>query len=283
MKKMLLVKLGLLIITLFKLFGSEAYSLQGLNSLTFTHRCHQISLRSTKAHFMNMNQHSGDSDNVEPIDSNMQQTYNELERYLRDKLQTKSSGQYWVGIAGPPASGKSTIAQKVCHLLNRDIPSIVIPMDGYHYYRHELDKMPDPEEAHRRRGAPWTFDASKFTNDLKEARQAGKGSFPSFDHGVGDPVQSAIELKDYHQIILVEGNYLMLSNDPAWKDIQSLFDETWFVRCDVDVIRERIIKRHIQTGKPEDVAIFRANYNDVPNAELILSSFEQADKIIQSL
>ena len=32
-------------------------------------------------------------------------------------------------------------------------------MDGYHYYRSELDEMSDPELAHARRGAEFTFDS----------------------------------------------------------------------------------------------------------------------------
>lgn len=37
-----------------------------------------------------------------------------------------------------------------------------VPMDGYHYTRAQLDDMKNPEEAHTRRGAPFTFDAVGF-------------------------------------------------------------------------------------------------------------------------
>jgi hypothetical protein len=30
-------------------------------------------------------------------------------------------------------------------------------MDGFHYYKSELDTMEHPAEAHRRRGAPFTY------------------------------------------------------------------------------------------------------------------------------
>lgn len=42
-------------------------------------------------------------------------------------------------------------------------------MDGYHYYKHQLDQFDDPEEAHARRGAAFTFDADRFVNDVKKA------------------------------------------------------------------------------------------------------------------
>ena len=61
-----------------------------------------------------------------------------------------------VGLAGPPGSGKSTLADEVVSRINKlwsegvssmdswvqppDV-AIVIPMDGFHLYRSELDAM----------------------------------------------------------------------------------------------------------------------------------------------
>ena len=33
---------------------------------------------------------------------------------------------------------------------------------------------------------------------------------PSFDHGVGDPVEGDIAVSPSHQFVIVEGNYLLL-------------------------------------------------------------------------
>lgn len=33
---------------------------------------------------------------------------------------------------------------------------------------------------------------------------------PSFDHGVGDPVDGDIEVTPVHRVVLAEGNYLLL-------------------------------------------------------------------------
>ena len=51
--------------------------------------------------------------------------------------------------------------------------------------------MPDPKEAHRRRGAHWTFDGERFLREVAAARRSGRGSFPGFDHAIGDPVENA--------------------------------------------------------------------------------------------
>jgi pantothenate kinase len=82
-----------------------------------------------------------------------------------------------VGIAGGPGSGKSTAAQEVCARINSmaGCPvAVVVPMDGFHYYRRELDAMADPTAAHARRGAPWTFDAAKYVACLRGVVEKGR-------------------------------------------------------------------------------------------------------------
>ena len=52
----------------------------------------------------------------------------------------------WIALAGAPGSGKTTLSSHLSEALNRDgIPTVVMPMDGFHYYRKELDMMPDPQ------------------------------------------------------------------------------------------------------------------------------------------
>lgn len=61
-----------------------------------------------------------------------------------------------VGLAGPPGSGKSTLASEVVRRVNMLWPqkscsfdsqvetpatAIVLPMDGFHLYRRQLDAM----------------------------------------------------------------------------------------------------------------------------------------------
>lgn len=45
-----------------------------------------------------------------------------------------------------------------------------IPMDGYHYTRAQLDTMPNPVEAHERRGAPFTFDVVGFNQLVQKLK-----------------------------------------------------------------------------------------------------------------
>ena len=158
----------------------------------------------------------------------------------------------------------------------------IVPMDGYHYYRSQLEKMDNPQHALAKRGAPFTFDSERFVNDIVNLRKSGSGSFPSFDHGKGDPVENDI-LVEYkrHKIILVEGNYLFLPEQP-WSRLldETCFDEAWYVNCPVDEATKRVIDRHVRTGKTKETAELRAYSNDLANAKLVDANKRFADVMI---
>lgn len=208
---------------------------------------------------------------------------------LADRLLTLyldcPSTQYLIGVAGGPGAGKSTLTQEVCARINRvhEQAAVVVPMDGFHLYKAQLDSMPNSEEAHRRRGAEWTFDAVGFVHAVKTLRGSGKASMPSFDHAVGDPVPDAITVCEDNRIILVEGNYLLLDVAP-WNELRDIYDETWHITCnDLDVQMARVERRHMATGNSAELAAQRVNGNDRPNAELVEQHARHADVRITSI
>ena len=210
----------------------------------------------------------------------MQYTHDQLVGYLKDRsARLGADEQFWLGIAGAPGSGKSWLSQLLRQSLGN--LAVVVPMDGYHYYQWKLDQMPDPQEAHKRRGAPFTFDVERFVRELTRARICGEGLFPSFDHGAGDPVENDIHLvKGQHKVIILEGNYLLLNDEP-WNKIRTILDESWFLDVDIDVCKERVRQRFLDTGRDEQTARFRVEYNDGPNAQLVTwVSPTNADRVI---
>jgi pantothenate kinase len=85
-------------------------------------------------------------------------------------------------------------------------------------------------------------------------------------------------------VVLVEGNYVLLYDIQPWDRLRGVFEERWFISCDLGVARERVIKRHISTGETEEIATFRADNNDLLNGRLIDEvSRKFADRVVESL
>eukprot|EP00775_Hariotina_reticulata_P004486 gene4487-4740_t len=194
-----------------------------------------------------------------------------------------------IGIAGSPGSGKTTLAQQVAKGITVKAQqqglsrvATVAPMDGFHYYKRQLDQMEDPKEAHARRGAPWTFDAAAFVAAVQQIKQHGHASLPSFDHAVGDPIPDDIVIdKRQHLVVLVEGNYLFLSDEP-WVQMQVVFDDLWFVDCPIDLAMQRVYERQTSIGLVPADSKLRIASNDRPNAELVSASKVAARLLVPS-
>lgn len=163
-------------------------------------------------------------------------------------------------------------------------------MDGYHLSREQLSAMEDPDTAHARRGAAFTFDAPAFLTLVKKLREplcAESSTLyaPSFDHAIKDPVQDDIAIHPGNRILIFEGNYLSLgSGAPEWKEAAERMDELWFVEVDESVAKERLIKRHVVAGiaKDEKEAAQRAESNDLVNGREIVQGRLNVHEVIVS-
>jgi pantothenate kinase len=179
---------------------------------------------------------------------------------ILDAMRDRRPAPWLVAIAGIPGAGKTTIAADVAS----HVPgAVVIPMDGYHLRRTVLS--PDQLE---RRGAHDTFDPAALRAALVHLREAGGGSFPSFEHAVKDPVEGGVIVPEGTPLVIVEGLYLLLSD---WR-MTGLFDFTVFLDCDLEVAMGRVAARHLACGlaATEDEARRRADTNDRRNALTIL-------------
>lgn len=105
--------------------------------------------------------------------------------------------------------------------------------DGFHHTKAALSAFKDPAEAFRRRGAPFTFDADAFIRlvlRLKDTPVTGADEpeeiilAPSFDHAVGDPLPDAIAISSRCRVVIIEGNYTLLDQEP-WKHIADVVDD----------------------------------------------------------
>lgn len=105
----------------------------------------------------------------------MENILNELTAHVEDRIKSFGSDgalppgeQLWIALAGAPGSGKSTLSKELAlRLRSRGIVTTVVPMDGFHFYRRELDQMPNAAEAHSKRGSHWTFNATRLVQVSK--------------------------------------------------------------------------------------------------------------------
>ena len=197
-------------------------------------------------------------------------------------------------------AGKSTLSTIICENLNNlGISTVVLPMDGYHYSRAQLQEIASKgdvtyDDLLIRRGAEWTFDAESFVRDLTKAKASGSASLPVYSRQKSDPVDNGVNLLNTHRIVIVEGNYILNFDQERWSGLKNLFDEKWFVSCsDISIQRERLISRHLETWTQEKDRLWglgelgaskKADSNDVLNAEFVeQNSRKYADRIIVNL
>jgi len=194
-----------------------------------------------------------------------------------------SSLRILIGMAGLPGSGKSTLAARLAAEVNAIAgPDTLatLGMDGFHLTRDALMRMPNPDEVLARRGVPWTFDVPALASRLQLLRDAaGREAveWPGFDHGGGDPVENAIQVRPETRLVLVEGLYL-LHQGGGWDTVSRCFDERWYLDTPLEVSLSRLVNRHIAAwGLTQDAAEQRVAANDRLNAEIVAQSRAFAD------
>jgi pantothenate kinase len=71
---------------------------------------------------------------------------------------------------------------------------------------------------------------------------------------------------------------------PPWTELTNVFDDSWFIECDLDLAMKRVVARHVAANNnTPEVAQHRVHTNDRPNAEVIATSINRADIIVPSL
>ncbi len=155
-------------------------------------------------------------------------------------------GRAVLGIAGAPASGKSTLAALLLAELERQRPgeAVGVGMDAFHLGHRVLVRR----EQTQIKGAPETFDAVGFLHLLRRIRtETGTVYAPEFDRDIEDSLAHVVEIGPGVGLVVTEGNYLLLAAEP-WDGVRALLDEAWFVHLDDTERRRRMIARHRRHG-----------------------------------
>ena len=129
------------------------------------------------------------------------------------------------------------------------------------------------------KGAPDTFDAEGYAALLRRLHAGDTVLAPAFDHGQPDPVPDRIEIPSEAGLVVTEGNYLLL-DEPRWRTARDECDVVWHLVTDDAERVERLVRRHIPTGRSEADARAWVRRVDQPNAEVVEAAANRADVVL---
>ena len=186
-----------------------------------------------------------------------------------------SSKRRILGLVGAPGSGKSTLSEALLAALGDQAQ--VVPMDGFHLSNRQLDALGRAQ----RKGAPDTFDAFGYRDLLHRLRASYRNCetvyVPGFYRAIEEPIAASIAVAPGTPLIITEGNYLLLEEEP-WPRVRAMLDEVWFLDVDQELREERLVARHMRFGRTERQAREWVRTTDAPNAERIEAVAASADR-----
>lgn len=194
-------------------------------------------------------------------------------------VSSRNEGRIIVGIAGPPAAGKSSIAKDICTYINSGATEIMAqecPLDGFHLNNNELEKNGMLEI----KGKMETFDVDSYVSYMRRLHM-GEGEFfwPIYSREKHDVIKEGIYILSSAKVFVTEGNYIF-SEIGQWAELAELFDLRIFVRADEATITRRLYARHIRGGMGEQESRKKVAETDLPNALIIEQTRVFADVVL---
>ena len=214
--------------------------------------------------------------------------------------------RFILGIAGPPAAGKSTLAAALRQALNggtapgsedetaaiaaldemtvrsrpapppgsEDEIAAIAALDGFHYDDRVLHAR-----GHRsRKGAPFTFDVEGYAVTLDRLRAPARDAVavPVFDRDLEIARAAAEIVEPHHSIVIAEGNYLLL-DDERWRPVRDQLDFSVLIDVSPEEIRRRLMERWAGHGYDAVQAREKTEANDLVNARLVAGGSVEPD------
>jgi len=205
-------------------------------------------------------------------------TFDELVKLAADR---DPSRRVVIAIAGAPASGKSTLAERLVSRLNEDEEgsAALLPMDGYHYD----DRVLIERGLRARKGAPETFDVFGLLRMLERLKRNEEDEIavPVFDRDLEISRAGARLIPRAARLLVVEGNYLLLNQAP-WSRLRAMFDVTVMVDASEDLLRRRLVERWRGYGLTPDEIEAKVEGNDLPNGRYLIANSVPADFVLSA-
>ena len=220
--------------------------------------------------------------------------------------------RFLLGIAGPPAAGKSTLAAALREALNggrepgkeseaggdskeskegkaggdskeskegkageegKEVAAIA-GLDGFHFD----DRVLLPRGHRPRKGAPFTFDAAGYAAMLERLAAPSREAvaIPVFDRDLELSRAAAAVIAPYHRIVITEGNYLLLAGE-RWRAVRGRLDFSVFLDVPAEELRRRLMARWLGHGYGPAEAKEKTEANDLVNARLVMETSVEPD------
>jgi pantothenate kinase len=211
---------------------------------------------------------------------NPSQALSRLVPHILDMVSDAQGHRIAIGLAGGPGTGKSTLAAELVTMLNATHPgsAALVPMDGFHMKHAKLEAMGQVDY----KGAPHTFEGAEFLSflhHLKAAKEPVSG--PLYSRKIEDTVEHAFTVQPEVRILIVEGNYLLLTEGP-WAGVKAALDYAVFIDVPRDIVKARLLRRHGEEGLfTEERNRAHIERNDLPNYDLVSQSQDRADVVIE--
>ncbi len=204
-------------------------------------------------------------------------TYPDLLSGVAARARDSEGRPYLLGIAGPPAAGKSTLAQRLVNDLSQGHGLVArhCPMDGFHLPNEHLGALGLREA----KGRIDTFDAPGLLATMQRLSEKTAFCWPVYSRTRHDPVAEGLRITGDEDVCVVEGNYLFC-DAPVWRDIRYFFRFRVFVDAPDEVLRQRLLERHRSSGRSLDEAVAKIARIDLPNARRIRAGKHIAEAVI---